>query len=43
MSTIDRTVQLSEQQGTESDQINKNDYAELAERTGRVAQEGSEN
>ena len=39
MSTLDRTVRLFEQQGTESDQINKSTYEELAVRTGKVVQQ----
>lgn len=42
MSTIDRTVQLFEQQGTDSEQINRTTYKELAVRTGRVVQEAAE-
>jgi hypothetical protein len=38
MSTVDRSTELFEQRGTESDQINKDSYADLALRTGSVAQ-----
>jgi len=41
MSTLDRTVRLFEQQGTESDQINKSTYEELAVRTGKVVQQAA--
>jgi hypothetical protein len=41
MSTVDRSMELFEQQGTESDQINKTTYKELALRTGRVVQEAA--
>ncbi len=39
MSTVDRSIELFEQQGTESDQINKSTYADLALRTGSIAQQ----
>lgn len=41
MSTVDGSIELFEQQGTESDQINKSTYADLAQRTGRVAQQAA--
>lgn len=41
MSTVDRSTELFEQPGTESEQINKSTYADLAIRTGRVAKEAA--
>jgi hypothetical protein len=38
MSTVDQSMQLFEQPGTTSDQINKTTYVELAVRTGKMAQ-----
>jgi hypothetical protein len=41
MSTVDLSTQLFEQQGTASEQINTTTYAELAVRTGKVAQQAA--
>lgn len=41
MSIVDHTIQLFEQQGTESEQINKTTYEELARRTGKVVEQAA--
>ena len=41
MTTVDQSIDLFEQQGTASEQINTTTYAELAVRTGKVAQQAA--